>query len=241
MYCCLNNVYLDDGFSGSTLLRPALERLRDRVAEGGIDRLYVHSPDRLARKYAYQVLLLDELHKQGVTTVFLNGPSGKTAEDELLVQVQGMIAEYERAKIRKSGRGVARSIVRAAVRSAPWAARPTASHTSRSATASRLATGCCCTRQRWCATPSMRRVQEQKSISDIARELSARKVPTRRGAARWGRPTIWTILRNPAHMGKAAYGKSEAADEPRLLRPRHGSPPRGSAAQAHLAPCVDPD
>ena len=98
------DVYLDDGFSGSTLVRPALERLRDRVAEGGIDRLYVHSPDRLARKYAYQVLLLDELRKQGVTTVFLNGPSGKTAEDELLVQVQGMIAEYERAKILERSR-----------------------------------------------------------------------------------------------------------------------------------------
>ncbi len=98
------DVYLDDGFSGSTLVRPALERLRDRVAEGGVDRLYVHSPDRLARKYAYQVLLLDELRKQGVTTVFLNGPSGKTAEDELLVQVQGMIAEYERAKILERSR-----------------------------------------------------------------------------------------------------------------------------------------
>jgi site-specific DNA recombinase len=53
------DIYLDEGFSGSSLLRPALERLRDRIADGVIDRLYVHSPDRLARKYAYQVLLLD--------------------------------------------------------------------------------------------------------------------------------------------------------------------------------------
>ena len=44
------DVYLEDGLSGSTLVRPALERLRDRVAEGGVDRLYVHSPDRMARK-----------------------------------------------------------------------------------------------------------------------------------------------------------------------------------------------
>jgi hypothetical protein len=66
-----HDVYVDDGFSGSTLLRPALERLRDRVAEGSVDRLYVHGPDRLARKYAYQVLLLDELRKHGVTVVFL--------------------------------------------------------------------------------------------------------------------------------------------------------------------------
>ena len=47
---------LDEGYSGATLVRPALERLRDVIAAGAIDRLYVHSPDRLARKYAYQVL-----------------------------------------------------------------------------------------------------------------------------------------------------------------------------------------
>ena len=51
------NEFIDEGYSGSTLIRPALERLRDGVAIGGIDRLYVHSPDRLARKYAYQVVL----------------------------------------------------------------------------------------------------------------------------------------------------------------------------------------
>src|SRR5262245_30340142 len=55
--------FLDEGYSGSTLIRPALERLRDQVAAGSIDRLYVHSPDRLARKYAYQVLLVDEFQR----------------------------------------------------------------------------------------------------------------------------------------------------------------------------------
>ncbi len=52
--------FVDDGYTGSTLLRPALERLRDVAYAGAIDILYVHSPDRLARKYAYQVLLIDE-------------------------------------------------------------------------------------------------------------------------------------------------------------------------------------
>ncbi len=69
--------YIDEGFSGATLLRPALERLRDRVAEGALEILYVHSPDRLARKYAYQVLLLDEFRKHGVATIFLQGPRAK--------------------------------------------------------------------------------------------------------------------------------------------------------------------
>jgi site-specific DNA recombinase len=57
--------FVDDGYSGSTLKRPALERLRDAVAAGLVDRLYVHSPDRLARRYAYQVLLIDEFRRRG--------------------------------------------------------------------------------------------------------------------------------------------------------------------------------
>src|SRR5256885_4434826 len=91
--------FLDDGYSGTTLVRPALERLRDLVAAGAVDRLYIHSPERLARKYAYQVLLVDEFRRTGVEVVFLNRELGRSPEDDLLLQVQGMMAEYERAKI----------------------------------------------------------------------------------------------------------------------------------------------
>ena len=80
--------FVDDGYSGSTLVRPALERLRDVAATGGVDRLYVHSPDRFARNYAYQVLLLEELTHQGVDVIFLNRPLGQTPEDQLLLQVE---------------------------------------------------------------------------------------------------------------------------------------------------------
>jgi site-specific DNA recombinase len=76
--------FVDEGYSGSTLVRPALERLRDVAAAGSIDRLYVHCPDRFARNYAYQVLLLDELNQQGVEVIFLNRPLGQTPEDQLL-------------------------------------------------------------------------------------------------------------------------------------------------------------
>ena len=89
--------FIDEGYSGSTLLRPSLERLRDVAAAGGLDRLYVHSPDRLARKYAYQVLLIDELRRCGVEAILLNRTIGTAPEDDLLLQVQGMVAEYERA------------------------------------------------------------------------------------------------------------------------------------------------
>ena len=64
--------FLDEGYSGATLVRPALERLRDVIAAGAIDRLYVHSPDRLARKYAYQVLLVDEFRRAGVEVMTMD-------------------------------------------------------------------------------------------------------------------------------------------------------------------------
>lgn len=96
--------FIDDGYSGGTLVRPALERMRDLGAAGGLDRLYIHSPDRLARKYAYQVLLVDELRRCGVELVFLNRQIGTSPEEDLLLQVQGMVAEYERAKILERSR-----------------------------------------------------------------------------------------------------------------------------------------
>ena len=97
-------VFEDDGYSGATLERPGLERVRDLAAAGDIQVVLVHSPDRLSRKYAYQVLLIEELGRHGVETRFLNAPSSATAEDQLLVQFQGMIAEYERAQILERSR-----------------------------------------------------------------------------------------------------------------------------------------
>jgi site-specific DNA recombinase len=91
--------FIDEAYSGAMLVRPALERLRDLAAAGAVDRLYVHSPDRLARKYAYQVLLVDEFQRAGVEVVFLNRELGRSPGDDLLLQVQGMMAEYARAKI----------------------------------------------------------------------------------------------------------------------------------------------
>jgi DNA invertase Pin-like site-specific DNA recombinase len=93
-------VFEDEGFSGATLIRPALERLRDRAAEGAFEVLLCHAPDRLARRYAYQVLLLEELARVGVEVIFAKEPERSgSPEDELLRQFQGMISEYERAQI----------------------------------------------------------------------------------------------------------------------------------------------
>ena len=97
-------VFEDAGYSGANLVRPGLERIRDLAAEGYIQAVLVHAPDRLSRKYAYQVLLTEELARHGVETVFIKAPQSATAEDQLLVQFQGMIAEYERAQILERSR-----------------------------------------------------------------------------------------------------------------------------------------
>ena len=97
-------VFEDDGYSGATLERPGLERVRDLAAAGQIQVVLAYAPDRLSRKYAYQILLIEELARNGVETLFIKAPQGSSAEDQLLVQFQGMIAEYERAQILERSR-----------------------------------------------------------------------------------------------------------------------------------------
>src|SRR6267142_4353440 len=97
-------IFQDEGYSGAVLVRPGLEALRDLAAEGQIAAALIYSPDRLSRKYAYQVLLSEELSRCGVELIFLKSPTGTTPEDQLLVQFQGMIAEYERAQIAERSR-----------------------------------------------------------------------------------------------------------------------------------------
>ena len=97
-------VFEDEGYSGANLIRPGLERIRDLAAEGQIQSVLTLSPDRLSRKYAYQVLLTEELARHGVEMVFIKAPHSGTPEDQLLIQFQGMIAEYERAQILERSR-----------------------------------------------------------------------------------------------------------------------------------------
>ena len=87
----------DEGFSGASLARPGLEQLRDLAAEG--QAILIHLSDRLSRKYAYQILLTEKFARPAVATIFLKGPHSSTPEDQLMLQFQGMIAEYERAQI----------------------------------------------------------------------------------------------------------------------------------------------
>lgn len=213
-----SDVYVDEGYSGATLVRPALERLRDRAAEGGVDVVYVHNPDRLARRYAYQVLLLEELSRHEVSVVFLQGPVGHSAEDELLVQVQGMIAEYERAKImeryRRGKLHKARSGAVSPLSGAPYGYLYLRRTNDEPAQYQVLLHEAKVVRSifSWL-------IEDQVSIGEITRRLRADGVPTKTGKGHWDRSVVWAILRNPAYAGHAAYGKTESVERRQLLRP----------------------
>jgi site-specific DNA recombinase len=217
--------FVDDGYSGSLLVRPGLERLRDQAAAGAIDRLYMLDPDRLSRKYAYQVLILEELGRCGVEVVFLRNPIGRGPEADLLLQVQGMIAEYERAKImERCRRGKQHAARRGSVNvlsGAPYGYRYVGKHEGNG-------------EARYQVVAEEARVvrkifewvgQERCSIGEVCRRLQRNSIPTRTGKEAWDRATVWLILKNPAYKGTAAFGKTRSGEfKPQRLRPQRGRP-----------------
>ena len=90
-------VFVDEGYSGARLDRPGLERLRDVAAAGTVAAVLVYAPDRLAHHYAYQVVIIEELTRAGCAVIFLNHAFGESPEEQMLLQMQGVFAEYERA------------------------------------------------------------------------------------------------------------------------------------------------
>ncbi len=217
--------FVDDGVSGYILARPALERLRDQAAAGAIDRLYMLDPDRLSRKYAYQVLILEELIRCGVEVVFLRNPVGRSPEADLLLQVQGMIAEYERAKImERCRRGKQHAARRGSVNvlsGAPYGYRYIGKHEGGGeARYQVLAEEARVVRKifEWVG-------QQRCSIGEVCRRLRRDSIPTRTGKSAWDRATVWLILKNPAYKGTAAFGKTRSGEfKPQRLRPQRGRP-----------------
>jgi site-specific DNA recombinase len=224
-------IFQDEGYSGALLVRPGLEALRDLAAEGQISAVRVHSPDRLSRKYAYQVLLAEELARCGVELVFLKSPAGTSPEDQLLMQFQGMIAEYERAQIaercRRGKRHRAQQGMVNVLSGAPYGYRYVRKTDSSAAYYEVMESEAQVVRRVFEAY-----TQQGLSINAIARLLSEREIPTRTGTTRWERSTVWGLLRNPAYRGRACYGKTELRPRQRITRPlrqRHGVASRDSA------------
>ena len=218
----------DDGYSGAVLERPGLEHVRDLAAEGRIDAVVVHAPDRLSRRYAYQVLVMEELARQGVETVFVNAPSTETPEERLLVQFQGMIAEYERAQIlERSRRGKRHRAHRgevAVLGGAPYGYRYHKKTPESDAFYEIVEPQASVVREVYRYYTC-----DHLSIAAITRRLNERGVPTSTGRSRWERSTVWAMLRNPAYRGKACFGKTRQLPRRYVTRPLRLS---GAAASA---------
>ena len=219
-----DNAYVEDGYSGSSLVRPALERLRDAVAGGHVNRLYVLAPDRLARRHAHQALLMEEFRRAGVEVAFLNRPIGAGPEDDLLLQIQGVIAEYERAQIlergRRGRRHAARSGSVSALAGAPYGYRYI-------------------TRDRGGGLARIEVVPEEArfvrlifawvgldrlSLREVCRRLQQAGCRTRSGTTRWWASTVHGMLENPAYTGMAMYGRFHAVEPKLRLRPIRNHP-----------------
>src|SRR4029450_12320279 len=206
-------VFEDEGYSGATLERPGLERVRDLAAEGQIQAVLVYAPDRSSRKYAYQILLIEEFARQGVETRFLKAPQSATAEDQLLVQFQGMIAEYERAQIlersRRGKRHRAKQGEVSVLSGAPYGYRYVRKTDERSAYYEVDEAQAEVVRQVFELYTA-----DALSIGAITRRLNALGVPTRKEQACWERSTVWAMLRNPAYRGVACFRKTQQDPTP---------------------------
>jgi site-specific DNA recombinase len=205
-------VFEDEGHSGATLVRPALEALRDLAAQGCVDVVLCYSPDRLARKFAYQALLVEEFARAGTRVEFVKGPRGDSPEDQLLVQFQGMFAEYEKAQLmeryRRGKTYRARSGSVNVLGGAPFGYRYIRKTPEAGARYDIIEHEAALVAEMF-----RRYADDGATIAELARWLTGQGVPTRTGKHRWDRSVIWGMLRNPAYAGRAGFGKTLAVHE----------------------------
>ncbi|MBW2375660.1 MAG: recombinase family protein [Deltaproteobacteria bacterium] len=214
--------YTDDGYSGTWLDRPALDELRDHAREGRFDVVVVLCPDRLARRYAYQVLLIEELKRDGIEIHFCERPINDSPDDQLLLQIQGAIAEYERAKILERCRRGRLHRARRGELAPPvtpygytYAARKYGGdgqiriHEEEAAMVRQIF--------EWYA-------EDGGNVFRVQRNLNASTWKPRRGGRHWASGTILRILRNEWYIGRAYYNRI-------TRRPRERSPGESADSQ----------
>jgi site-specific DNA recombinase len=204
--------YIDNGFSGELFDRPALDKLRDDAKNRLFDAVIIHSPDRLSRKFIHSGLIQEELKKYNVMVIFLNRPDAKdTPEDNLLSNIQGVIAEYEKAKIlERTRRG---KIHKAKSGSIVGGTPPY---------------GYWYINGQYVVNPAEAEIvkiifslfiDNRMKIRSIVRELMIRNIPCRNGRF-WAISTLNKILRNETYCGITYFNKHRAfeADNPKRYR-----------------------
>jgi len=200
----IENVFRDDGYSGASLKRPGLDRLRDRAADRTLDRVLLTAPDRLARNYVHQVLLLEELEKNGCPVQFLDRPMSQDPHDQLLLQIRGAVAEYERTLItERMRRGRQRKLQAGLLlpwTRAPYGYRVDPEHPRDPAGVRIEESEAAIVREMfaWYA-------EEAHSLCSLARLLEELGIRTSTGLARWNLASIRDLLTNPVYTG-LVYG-----------------------------------
>jgi site-specific DNA recombinase len=199
-----HRIYRDEGYSGASLSRPGLDRLRDAAALAELGVVLITAPDRLARKYVHQVLLIEELAQHGCRVEFVDHPMSQDPHDQLLLQIRGAVAEYERTLIAERMRRGRLSRLRAG-QMLPWVRVPFGYQTDpqrpRDPAGLRLDPY---------ASTIVKQIfawylEEGTTLSAITTRLAEQGVATPTGKAHWERSSVRWILRNPAYIGRA-YG-----------------------------------
>jgi site-specific DNA recombinase len=204
------HVYRDDGYSGAALGRPGLDRLRDHAALADLDVVLATTPDRLARNYVHQVLLIEELAGHGCRVEFLDRPMSQDPHDQLLLQIRGAVAEYERTLIAERMRRGRLAKLRAGTL-LPWTRPPFGYRLDherpRDAAAVRVEPGEAVLVAQlfdWYLEP-------QATVYRLARRLTDLGVATPTGKPRWNAASVRGIPRNPAYTGRALTNRSRVA------------------------------
>src|SRR5512133_1052177 len=194
-------IYRDDGHSGAKLNRPGLDSLRDHAALAEFDLVLVTAPDRLARNYVHQVLLIEELGKRGIPVEFLDRPMSEDPHYQLLLQIRGAVAEYERTLIAERMRRGRLTKLRAGTL-LPWTYPPYGYRVSPDRP--RDPRGVALDPAEAAIVAELFAMYREPGVSlmQLTARLDARGVPTPSGTPRWSCATVRGILRNPAYTGR---------------------------------------
>jgi site-specific DNA recombinase len=205
------HIYRDDGYSGASLTRPGLDALRDRVALAEIDLLLISAPDRLARNSVHQVLLLEEFQHGGCRVEFLEHPMSQDPHDQLLLQIRGAVAEYERTLIaERMRRGRLQKLQAGSL--LPWTRAPYGYRTDpdrpRDPQGVRVEAGEAAVIADVYATY----LEGNQSLCGLTTNLTRRGIPTPSGRVRWNQSTVYDLLTNPAYTGTVYAGRTRCVD-----------------------------
>ena len=208
------DAFVDDGYSGAELDRPALNRLRQVAREGGVDVVLVYDPDRLSRKLYHQMILAEEFEKQGIKLEFITQDMGTSPEDRMFFNMRGLVAEYEREKIRER-----------TVRGSREKARQ-----GKVVCAGAIPFGFCYNKEKATLEEDPEKAQtvrlifytfanENLSLRSLADKLNRLHIPTPRGGDRWRASTLGVMLRNEVYIGKMHQFKKYRIEPKFRLKP----------------------